>query len=131
MSYIEITNGKDYEIQLEENGNSGILVFHNDDRNSRVRGVKFDKDNSDGLFTGLLITDYSFHHHVDILGAVLMLSPNLETDDNCNGNADHWVYYSSEVIKNQTKIAAEITGIMGTVGYGFGKKRLAVKYVYE
>jgi len=131
VTYIEITNGKDYEIQLEENGNSGILVFHNDDRNSRVRGVKFDKDNSDGLFTGLLITDYSFHHHVDILGAVLMLSPNLETDDNCNGNADHWVYYSSEVIKNQTKIAAEITGIMGTVGYGFGKKRLAVKYVYE
>jgi len=131
VTYIEITNGKDYEIQLEQNGNSGILVFHNDDRTSRVKGVKFDKDNSDGLLTGLLITDYSFHHHIDILGSVLQLSPNLEEDKNCSGNKDHWVYYSSESITNATEIAAVITGLSGNVGYGFGKKRVNVNYVYE
>jgi len=131
VTYIEITNGKDYEIELQQNGNSGILVFHNDDRTSRVKGVKFDKDNSDGLLTGLLVTDYSFHHHIDILGGVLQLSPNLETSKSCSGNKDHWVYYSSESISNATEIAAQITGLSGNVGYGFGKKRVNVNYVYE
>jgi hypothetical protein len=60
-----------------------------------------------------------------------LLSENLENSKECTGNQDHWVYYSSKVIENSTKLAAEITGLMGTVGYGFGKKRLAVKYVYE
>ena len=102
-----------------------------DEFGSRIKSVKYDDDNSDGLFTGLMIFDYSFHHHIDILGAVIMLSPDLETEDNCNGNQDHWLKYSSEVIENSTKIAAEITGLMGTTGYGFGKKRLDVRYVYE
>ncbi|RKY95693.1 MAG: hypothetical protein DRQ13_06765 [Ignavibacteriae bacterium] len=131
VTYIEITDGKKYEIQLEQNGNSGILVFHNDDRTSKVKGVKFDKNNSDGVLTGLLVTDYSFHHHIDILGSVLQLSPNLETSKNCNGNKDHWVYYSSEAILNATQIAATITGLSGEVGCGFGKKRVNTRYVYE
>jgi len=130
VTYIEITNSSELELMLEQTGNSGIVVVHRDNGNSKLKGIKSD-NSSDGLFTGLLITDYSFHHHIDILGAVLMLSPDLETSKNCNGNADHWVKYSSEVIENSTKIAAEITGLMGTVGYGFGKKRLDVKYVYE
>ena len=131
ITYIEVTNGKDYEIELQENGNSGILIFHNDDRTSRFIGVKFDKDNSDGLLTGLLISDYSFHHHIDILGSIIMLSPNLEEDKDCNGNKDHWAYYSSEAIANATENVAKITGLSGSVGYGFGKKRLNVKHVYE
>ena len=131
VTYIEITNGIEYELRLEQNGNSGIIVVHNSDRTSKIIGVKFDEDNSDGLLTGLLVTDYSFHHHIDILGSVLMLSPNLETSKNCKGNADHWVYYSSEAITNATEIVANITGLSGQVGYGFGKKRVNVKYVYE
>lgn len=85
ITYIEITNGKEYELKLEQNGNSGIIVVHNSDRTSKLKGVKFEKDNSDGLLTGLLVTDYSFHHHIDILGSVLQLSPNLETSKNCSG----------------------------------------------
>jgi len=131
VTYIEITNGLEYELRLEQNGNSGIIVVHNSDRNSKLIGVKYDVDNSDGLLTGLLVTDYSFHHHIDILGSVLMLSPNLETDKNCVGNKDHWVYYSSEAIISATEIVANITGLSGQVGYGFGKKRVNVKYVYE
>ena len=131
ITYIEITNGKEYELRLEQNGNSGIIVVHNSDRTSKIKGVKYDKDNSDGLLTGLLVTDYSFHHHIDILGSVLQLSPNLETSKNCSGNKDHWVYYSSEAILNATEIAAIITGLSGQVGYGFGKKRVTVNYVYE
>jgi hypothetical protein len=131
VTYIEITNGIEYELRLEQNGNSGIIVVHNSDRTSKIIGVKYDIDNSDGLLTGLLVTDYSFHHHIDILGSVLQLSPNLETSKNCVGNKDHWVYYSSEAIANATEIAAVITGLSGNVGYGFGKKRVNVNYVYE
>ena len=131
VTYIEITNSDEAELRLEQNGNGGIVVVHNQDRSSRIKSVKFDEDNSDGLLTGLLVTDYSFHHHIDILGSVLQLSPNLETSKNCSGNKDHWVYYSSEAILNATKIAAIITGLSGQVGYGFGKKRVTVNYVYE
>jgi hypothetical protein len=131
VTYIEITNGIEYELRLEQNGNSGIIVVHNSDRTSKIIGVKFDEDNSDGLLTGLLVTDYSFHHHIDILGSVLQLSPNLEISKNCKGNKDHWVYYSSEAIISATEIVANITGLSGQVGYGFGKKRVNVRYVYE
>ena len=131
ITYIEITNGDEYELMLEQNGNSGILVIHNSDRTSNIQGIKYDKDNSDGLLTGLLMTDFSFHHHINVLGSIVMLSPDLEEDKNCNGNKDHWAYYSSEAIGNATETVAEITGLSGEVGYGFGKKRLNVKYVYE
>jgi len=131
VTYIEITNSDEAELRLEQNGNSGIVVVHNSDRTSRIKSVKYDAGTSDGLLTGLLITDYSFHHHIDILGSVLQLSPNLETSKNCVGNKDHWVYYSSEAIANATEIAAVITGLSGNVGYGFGKKRVNVNYVYE
>ncbi len=131
VTYIEITNGTEYELRIEQNGSNGIVVIHNSDRTSKLKGVKFNEDNSDGLLTGLLITDYSFHHHIDVLGSIIQLSPNLETVNNCGGNADHWVYYSSEAIENATEIAAEITGLSGKVGYGFGKKRVTVRYVRE
>jgi hypothetical protein len=136
VTYIEINNGQQYEIKLEESGNRGILVFHNDNTNSIVKGIKFQHDStkagvSDGLLTGLLVTDYSFHHHIDVLGSIIMLSPDLETTKSCNGNQDHWAYYSSEAIMGATEIVAEISGLSGNVGYGFGKKRVNVKYVYE
>jgi len=131
VTYIELTNSSSVGLMLEQNGNSGIVVVHRDNGNSRISGVKYDDATSDGLLTGLLITDYSFHHHINILGGVIQLSPDLETSKNCNGNADHWVYYSSEAISNATQIAAEITGLSGKVGYDFGKKRVNVKYVYE
>jgi hypothetical protein len=131
ITYIEITNGDAYQLRLEQNGNSGIIVVHNSDRTSKLVGIKFNKDNSDGLLTGLLITDYSFHHHIDVLGSIVQLSPNLETVETCVGNKDHWVYYSSEAIMHATEIAAEITGLSENLGYGFGKKRVGVKYVRE
>jgi hypothetical protein len=77
------------------------------------------------------MTDYSFHHHINVLGSIIMLSPDLEDSKSCNGNKDHWAYYSSEAIGNATETVAEITGLSGTVGYGFGKKRVHVKYVFE
>jgi hypothetical protein len=101
-----------------------------------MKGIKFEKDTfavgfSDGLFTGLLVGDYTFHHHHNVLGAIILLSPNLEDDKGCNGNKDHWVKYSTESVVSATEMVANITGLSGQVGYGFGKKRVTVNFVYE
>jgi hypothetical protein len=87
--------------------------------------------NPNSWFEGLIITDYSFHHHLDILGAILQLSPDLEMEKNCNGNKDHWAKYSSEAIENATKITARESGLRGNsyvsmyndVGFGNGRQK--------
>jgi hypothetical protein len=130
VTYIEITDGVEREMVFEELGNGGIFVVHAPDRSSRLKGLKMDKAFTEP-FVGLIVTDYSFHHHIDILGGIMQLSPNLEDSKNCNGNKDHWVYYSSEAITQATETAAEITGLSANAGFGFGKKRVNVKHVYE
>jgi hypothetical protein len=92
---------------------------------------------TDARFTGLIVTDYSFHHHLDILGAVLQLSPDLEEDKNCNGNKDHWVYYSDQAIRAATEITAVLSRELGNSDVrvydvpGFGPGRQKVSYYYE
>ncbi|MFC2094130.1 hypothetical protein ACFLSH_00745, partial [Bacteroidota bacterium] len=43
----------------------------------------------------------------------------------------HWVKYCSVAIEDATEIASRITGLMGSYGFGFAKKRLVVEAVYE
>lgn len=91
---------------------------------------------SNSWFQGLIVTDYSFHHHLDILGAMVQLSGSLETDKNCNGNKDHWVKYSSQAIEDATGFAANQTGLVGnntdtpfgTDGFGFGRRKAVLWY---
>ncbi len=88
--------------------------------------------NTNEWFEGLIITDYSFHHHLDILGAILQLSPDLETEKDCNGNKDHWAKYSKEAIENATKITAKESGLAGNsnmglynhIGFGNGRQKV-------
>ena len=85
----------------------------------------------------MIITDYSFHHHLDILGGVIQLSPDLELVKNCNGNKDHWVKYSAEAIRASTGFAATETGLVGNNldalrfrldGIGCGRQKAAFWY---
>ena len=88
--------------------------------------------NANEWFEGLIVTDYSFHHHLDILGAILQLSPDLETEKNCNGNKDHWAKYSKQAIENATKITASESGLVGNskmgiynnIGFGNGRQKV-------
>lgn len=144
VTYIEITDGQETEWKSPTitGTDQGILIIHGPNCSSRAKGVKMDK-NAQHPFTGLLITDYSFHHHIDILGAVLQLSPDLEMSKNCNGNKDHWVYYSSEAIINATELVATETGLTGNKGQsvagsgsgsggsGFGMGRQKALHWYE
>lgn len=134
VTYVRIDNGNEYEFFLQQNNNSGLLIVHGKNRESVLKGVKYDDATcDDGLFRGLLVTDYSFHHHLDILGAVLQLSPNLEMDKGCNGNKDHWVYYSSTAIEDATRITSELSSLLGNNDNvsGFGSSRIGVSRVYE
>jgi len=137
VTYLELDNGVEGEFLLKKKGNKGMLIVHGPNRSSRIIGIKYDAT-SDGVFTGLIVTDYSFHHHLDILGGVLQLSPNLEMGKNCNGNADHWVHYSSEAIIKATEIVAENSAYAGNNDWGgdnifagMGQRRYHVKYWYE
>ena len=135
ITYVEITDGKERKLKFFRKGNSGIVIIHGPNRSSRLKEIKYDKKTSDGLLTGLLITDYSFKHKIDILGGVIQLSTKLELKKKSKGNKDHWIYFSSQAISNATGIAAELSGLTGNNteagGYGFGQKRMLVKYWYE
>jgi len=71
-----------------------------------------------------------FHFHLDVNGAIILLSPDLETEKDCNGNKDHQVFYSSKSIKDATSILG-ISTADGSRNYGFRKQRLAVKHWLE
>ncbi len=140
VTYVEITDGTEGKFKSPTDSpgmnDEGILIFHAPDGSSRVKEISGAKTKGTTLnyFTGLMIADYSFHHHIDILGAVLQLSPNLEGKKKCNGNKDHWVYYSSKAIENATSFVAEETGTLGNAGSaegGFGTGRKKVLFWYE
>ena len=107
VTYLELGDGKSDKIDMGKNQiSTGILVIHNPTGSTQITQTKIDK----GLyFQGLIIGDYMFHFHLDVLGAILLLSPNLETSHECNGNKDHKVYYSSAAI-------VEATSILGASG---------------
>jgi hypothetical protein len=115
--------------------NMGLLIVHNSTTTSRVKELKMQKEYENVPFIGVIITDYSFHHHLNILGAIIQLSPNLETSKTCAGNNNHWVYYSSEAIAAITGPVSEwadqlgngggVEWIQGTVA-GMGQRRWGV-----
>lgn len=128
VTYIEPPGGTEYKVDFGKQQNSGIFVVYNSSRTSRIKQLK-----STLPFQGLIIGDYMFHIHMDILGAMILLSPNLELSKVCNGNQDHWVYYSSAAIKNATFFASQYAGGGGggATGSGYGKGRMAVQYWFE
>ena len=116
----------DDKIDMKKTQSKGILVCHNSSGTTRIKQIKL----KNYPFKGLIIGDYMFHFHLDVHGAIILLSQNLETKKKCSGNKDHEVLYSSEIIKNATSILG-ISSVEGTQNYGFGKHRLAVRHWLE
>jgi len=116
----------DDKIDMKKTQSKGILVCHNSSGTTRIKQIKL----KNYPFKGLIIGDYMFHFHLDVHGAIILLSQNLETEKKCSGNKDHEVLYSSEIIKNATSILG-ISSVEGTQNYGFGKHRLAVRHWLE
>ena len=135
VTYVDITDGIEAKFKFTDVAgeiDEGILILHGPGASSRVKEVARSDKESTIPFHGLFIADYSFHHHIDVIGAVLQLSPDLEQLSNCNGNADHFVHYSSESIEQATKFVADQTGTAGGSGsedlIGVGRKKLLFWY---
>ena len=125
-------HGSSFEIDFvfQGSGNSGILIVHAPGATSRVRSFE---SQANSPFSGLIVTDYSFHHHIDILGAIFQLSPEQETSESCTGNQSHWVRYSAKAISDATVLVIEETDLVVEENYrkAFGKNRQKQQHRWE
>ncbi len=122
VTYLELSSAE-VKLDLGKRENTGILVVHNSTNSTKVIQLKSSKP-----FKGLIIGDYMFHLHLDILGGLILLSPNLEMSKECKGNNDHKIYYSSAAIKQATFFT---TSVSGYSGLGSGKRSINLLYLFE
>ena len=106
VTYLELPSGSDGKIMLPRGIHKGILIVHNAASDSRIVEITLEQ----GEFRGLIIGDYMFHFHIDVLGSIILLSPNLEQEDNCDKSSDHQVFFSSETISAATGSISEHLG---------------------
>jgi hypothetical protein len=93
-------------------GSEGLLIIHNSMLNAKLENVNANDD----TFRGLIIADNMFHVHANIIGAVVLLSPNLEAFKNCRGNRAYKALYSADAIKAATEpVVKNGTGWRGRV----------------
>lgn len=103
VTYVELAAGVTWKsANLGENP-EGILVISNTGLKARVENLHTKDEKT--AFKGIIIADYMFHIHLDMLGAIVLLSPNQEIKKECKGNQGHRVFYSSESIKRATNLA--------------------------
>lgn len=121
VTYLETADSIVEEIHFGDNP-SGIFVMHSPTTSSRGEKLLI----GTGPFKGLLVMDNAFHIHMDILGAIVLLTPNTVVGRNCAGNAGHYIRYSSETIMNAT---AQI--VSSGVAGGSWKDKLRVLSWYE
>jgi hypothetical protein len=104
VTYVELPAGVTWRGAKLGTNPTGILVVHNGSLSSRVDNVSTAGKTA---FTGLIIADNMFHIHLDVLGAIVLLSKNLETVRECRGNDDHRVRFSSEAIRRAIRIVQQ------------------------
>ncbi|UCH65222.1 MAG: hypothetical protein JSW63_11555 [Ignavibacterium sp.] len=114
VTYLELPSGKDGKIMLPRGIHKGILIVHNDATDSRIVNITLEQ----GEFQGLIIGDYMFHFHIDVLGSIILLSPDLEQKDNCDESINHQTFYSSETISAATGAISQHIGAPQIIGLG-------------
>jgi hypothetical protein len=114
VTYLELPSGKDEKIMLPRGIHKGILIVHNDATDSRIGNITLEQ----GEFQGLIVGDYMFHFHIDVLGSIILLSPDLEQEDKCDESLDHQVFYSSETVSAATGVISEHLGAPQLIGLG-------------
>lgn len=123
ITFLELPSGE-YSINLGNFDNEGILIVHNSSISTKITKLIAHK-----TFKGLIIGDYMFHLHLNILGGLILLSPNLEMTKECKGNNNHWIYYSSAAIKNATFFVNQYAGSSNYTHEG--RRNLSILYLFE
>jgi len=93
ITYVELASGDTWSPANIDG--SGILIVHNTATDAAIKNI------NTGTFTGMIIADDIVHIHVDIIGAVVGLSPT-PSEGNSIGNGTGNVLYSEEAIKSST-----------------------------
>ena len=129
ITYVELPEGKEEKLNLTHGViNKGILIVHNSKGTTRINQTQTANNQ---WFEGIIIGDYMFHFHCDVHGAIILLSPNLETTHECAGNRDHKVFYSSQAIRNATSILGMSSYSGDNNNFGFDSHRLHIRYWLE
>lgn len=121
ITYVELPSGDRWKQPKPRLDGEGVVIVHNSDGNAIIQNTDKDYD-----FTGLLIADDIIHIHSNITGAVFALTES-PSQGNVIGNGKGEVLFSPEAVINTIPPIANSS----QANYGFGKKRLAVKYWYE
>ena len=119
ITYVELPSGSEWKEARVEG--EGILIVHNSATNAILKNTDENYE-----YKGLVIVDDLVHVHSKITGSVFVLTKS-PSSGNVLGNGKGKVLYSNESLANAI---ADIEMKVKT-RYGFGKKRLAVKYWYE
>lgn len=118
VTYVELADGASWS-PADITGD-GILIVHNSAINANINNVNW------GPFKGLLIADdlSHFHSNLNLLGAIVVLSPN-PSEGNSIGNGSGDVLYSSQAIMNA------VGATLNSQNSGYAKHRLTVTGWFE
>lgn len=100
VTFLEVPNLTIIKKQKIGVNPEGIFVLHSPGTDALWDDIQ----TTSGPFKGLMIMDNVFHIHMDILGGLVALTPQLVQGKVCNGNAGHWIRYSSEAIQISTQL---------------------------
>lgn len=98
----------------------GVLIVHNSSLDAALKNV------NTGPFKGILIADDIEHIHCDIIGAIMVLSPD-PPSGNCIGNGKGKVLYSSQTVAAVTEDADPT--FIGR--HGFNRRRMPIVHWAE
>ena len=118
VTYLELngSKAKDRTWQSMNISGSGILIVHNTSTNTLMSNL------NSGTFKGLIIADDMVHVHADIIGAIVVLTPD-PANGNCIGNGNGNILYSTEAIQSAMH---QIGFETARINYGFGNNRLYI-----
>jgi hypothetical protein len=120
VTFFDVPSSTYWQDIMISDTSEGILVFHSPTTDAYWRYIAVAHDST---FKGLMIFDKLHHIHMNILGAVVVVSPD-PIVESCGGNDGHWIHYSSEAIKLPMKLPAAYAG-------GGWKDKLRVISWYE
>jgi hypothetical protein len=112
VTYVEISSGSTWlPVNFGSNGR-GILVVHNSATNAVMKNL------NSGTFKGLIIADDMVHVHMDIIGAIFLLTTG-PSEGNCIGNGNGSLLFCRDAV-NQ-----------GVQGAGGSSRSVAVQDYWE
>ncbi len=118
VTYVDIAPGGGW-LDCEIHG-SGLLIVHSDSTDAAFKNINY------GTFKGIIIADDIDKIHADIIGAVVVLTPD-PPSGNCIGNGDGSVLYSSQVVAGVVEDSDP--GFVGR--HGFNRRRMPIAHWSE